>query len=134
MLEILVRDFGYSEIERRIETLESIARAIEGKFPGGKAEVEIKKQYDNMRAYMDKEPRGMDLLREAVRRAGTEPVEKIIRGGTDGARLSEMGIPTPNVFTGGANYHGKREWIVLSLMEKAARTALNLVELWAAER
>ncbi|MFW5768484.1 MAG: peptidase T [Spirochaetota bacterium] len=134
VLEILIRDFEYSQIERRIETLKSIAQAIEGMFPGGTAEVVIKKQYDNMRTYMDKEPRGMDLLREAVRRSGTEPIEKIIRGGTDGARLSEMGIPTPNVFTGGANYHGKREWIVLSLMEKAARTALNLVELWARER
>ena len=134
VLEILIRDFEYSQIERRIETLKNIAQAIEGMFPGGKAEVVIKKQYDNMRTYMDKEPRGMDILREAVRRSGTEPVEKIIRGGTDGARLSEMGIPTPNVFTGGANYHGKREWIVLSLMEKAARTALHLVELWARER
>lgn len=133
-LEILVRDFEYSEVERRIETLKSLGKAMEGKFPGGKVDVEIKKQYDNMRAYMDKEPRGMDLLKQAVRRAGTEPVEKIIRGGTDGARLSEMGIPTPNVFTGGANYHGKREWIVLSLMEKAARTVLHLVDLWAAER
>jgi tripeptide aminopeptidase len=134
VLEILVRDFEYSEIERRVEALKRLAEAIEGKFPGGKVDVEIKKQYDNMRAYMDKEPRGMGLLREAVRRAGTDPVEKIIRGGTDGARLSEMGIPTPNVFTGGANYHGKREWIVLSLMEKATRTALNLVDLWAKER
>jgi tripeptide aminopeptidase len=74
------------------------------------------------------------LLRDAAQAAGTEPFFKPIRGGTDGARLTEMGIPTPNVFTGGHNYHSRHEWAGLGEMVAAVETILELVKLWAREK
>ena len=130
-IHLLVRDFEYPEIERRSEALRKIAAAVEAAFPGSSVEVEVRKQYDNLRDHLDREPRGLEFLREAVRMAGMEPVEEEIRGGTDGARLSEMGIPTPNVFTGGANYHSVREWASLQVMRKAVTVLLNIIRLWA---
>lgn len=132
-IQILLRDFEQSEIDRRIETVKAIAAAVEAKYPGGRVEVEIVKQYENMREYLDGEPRGLEILRKAVEAAGSELNEKIIRGGTDGARLAEKGIPTPNVFTGGGNYHGVKEYIVLDVMVKAVQTVVGLIELWAEE-
>jgi tripeptide aminopeptidase len=93
--------------------------------------VEAKKLYSNMRGHMADDGRVLSLLRQAVREAGIEPREQIIRGGTDGARLSEMGVPTPNVFTGGHNFHSLFEWASLQAMGEACETALNLVRLWA---
>ena len=72
-----------------------------------------------------------DRLLEAVRRTGLDPRPRVIRGGTDGARLSEMGIPTPNIFTGVHNYHSRLEWAAVPAMVKAAETVLHLIELWA---
>lgn len=133
-IQILIRDFTYTEIERRIEALKAIAAALEAKYPGGKVDIEIVKQYENLKTYLDKEPRGLEILRKAVTEAGSEVNEKIIRGGTDGARLAEKGIPTPNVFTGGGNYHGVQEYAVLQVMGKAAGTVIHLVRLWAGEK
>jgi len=130
-IRLLLRDFEYPEIERRSVALRKIAAAVEADFPGSSVEVEIKKQYENMRDHLDREPRALEFLRGAVRLAGMDPVEKEIRGGTDGARLAEMGIPTPNVFTGGANYHSVREWASLQVMRKATETLLNIIRLWA---
>lgn len=130
-LVIFLRDFELSELERRIEALKTLALAVEAMFPGGKVSVNAQKQYLNMREHMDKIPKGMDFLLEAAKTAGVETKSEIIRGGTDGARLAEMGIPTPNVFTGGHNYHSKKEWAVLSTMEKSCKTAINLIKLWA---
>ena len=128
---MLLRDFEYPEIERRSVALRKIAAAVEADFPGSSVEVEIKKQYENMRDHLDRQPRALEFLRGAVRLAGMDPMEKEIRGGTDGARLAEMGIPTPNVFTGGANYHSVREWVSLQVMRKATETLLNIIRLWA---
>ena len=128
---IFLRDFQLPEIERRIKTLESFAAAVEAMYPGGKISVNPKKQYLNMREHMDKIPEGMDYLLRAAEKAGVATSSEIIRGGTDGARLSEMGIPTPNVYTGGHNFHSLKEWAVLSTMEKSCWTAINLVKLWA---
>lgn len=133
-IQILLRDFEYEKIERRIETLKALGAAVEARFPGGKVEIEITKQYENLRSYLDKEPRGLDILRKAVAEAGSEVKEKSIRGGTDGARLSEKGIPTPNVFTGGGNYHGVQEYVVLEVMTKAVQTIVNIVSLWSEEK
>ena len=130
-LEIYLRDFDYNEIERRTDALRKIATVVEAQFPGGKVTVETEKQYVNMRDFISKDPRGIEYLKEAIKTVGLTPVEKIIRGGTDGARLSEQGIPTPNVFTGGANYHGEREWIVVSLMVKTSETIIELAKRWA---
>ncbi len=130
-LLIYLRDFKLDELMRRLEALKKLAEAVEVMFPGGKVTVDGQKQYLNMREHMDKIPEGMDYLLKAAAAAGVETSFEIIRGGTDGARLAEMGIPTPNIYTGGHNYHSKKEWAVLSTMEKSCNTVINLVKLWA---
>ena len=129
-LSVYLRDFESDGMERRLKVLQQLADAVEAVFPGGKVKVEIKRLYTNMRDHIDKEPRIMEMLEEAIRRTGVEPERKIIRGGTDGSRLSEMGIPTPNVFTGGYNFHSRLEWASLNTMVEAAETAINLIRLW----
>ncbi len=133
-LVIYLRDFELTEIERRIETLKTIGSAIEAVFSGGKVEVTPVKQYLNMREHMDSLPQGMEFLEKACRMAGVEPRQKIIRGGTDGSRLSEMGIPTPNVFTGGHNYHSRFEWASLETMSNAVKTIIYTSMLWSSQK
>lgn len=133
-LVIYLRDFEREGIDRRIAALHRFADAVESSFPGGKAAVETKKMYANMREHTDTDPRVMKLLDDAVRAAGVEPLHTIIRGGTDGARLSEMGIPTPNVFNGGRNFHSVHEWASLDTMTEACETILHLVRLWSQEK
>lgn len=129
-LNVYLRDFESDGMERRLAVLQQLAEAVEAVFPGGKVEVESKRLYTNMRDYINREPRIMEMLEEAIRRTGVEPERRIIRGGTDGSRLSEMGIPTPNVFTGGYNFHSRLEWASLNTMVEAAETAINLIRLW----
>jgi tripeptide aminopeptidase len=130
-IEIYLRDFEADEIERRIETLRRIAKTVESMFPGGTVEVRTEKQYINMRdAYRDR-PEGIEFLEEAIRRTGIEPIRKIIRGGTDGARLAEKGVPTPNVFNGTHNMHSRLEWVAVPAMERAVGVIVNLARLWA---
>jgi tripeptide aminopeptidase len=88
------------------------------------------RQYRNMRDHMGSDTRVLDCLWEAARRAGVEPKWAPIRGGTDGSRLTEKGLPTPNIFTGGNNYHGKTEWLSVYAMEKSIDTVVNLVQVW----
>ncbi|HUZ16815.1 MAG TPA: tripeptide aminopeptidase PepT, partial [Spirochaetia bacterium] len=133
-LDVFIRDFEEAGITRRLETLRSIARAVETIYQPGKCELTETRQYLNMNTFVQKDPLVSDLLIEAVRLSGVEPVVKVIRGGTDGAHLSEKGIPTPNVFTGGHNYHSRLEWASRSTMERATETILSLISLWAAER
>jgi tripeptide aminopeptidase len=129
-LVVFLRDFEEEEIERRKKALHSFADAVESQFPGGRVTVNITPQYANMRHSFDKEPRVVGLLEEAVRRTGLEPVRRIIRGGTDGSRLSAMGIPTPNIFTGGHNYHSRSEWAALGVMVSACQVIIHLSTLW----
>jgi len=129
-LSVYLRDFESEGMERRLSVLEEIAAAVEAVFPGGKVQVESRKQYANMRDHIAKEPLIMELLEKAISETGLEPERRIIRGGTDGARLSEMGIPTPNVFTGGYNFHSRLEWASLDTMADSVRTAVNLILLW----
>ncbi|MBI9107635.1 MAG: peptidase T [Spirochaetales bacterium] len=130
-LELFLRDFDMDEINRRIEAVKVFAAAVEARFPGGKVNVIPVKQYLNMKEHMQKVPEGMDYLLKAAEKAGVKTKFEIIRGGTDGARLAEMGIPTPNIFTGGHNFHSCKEWAVLSTMEKSCMTIINIVKLWA---
>ena len=133
-LEMYLRDFESDILDGRISALRKAAEAVEAAFPGSEVKVSATKQYSNMRDYIEKDPRILNLLREAVRNAGMEPLEKPIRGGTDGARLSEMGIPAPNIFTGGQNFHSLSEWVSLDVMEKSTLTVLELVKLWSLEK
>jgi tripeptide aminopeptidase len=128
---IYLRDFSLEGMDRRIETLKALAAATKARFPGGSVELAFKKQYLNMREKLEARPEVMLALEKAAAAAGVETFSKPIRGGTDGSRLTEMGIPTPNVFTGGYNFHSVREWASLSEMVLAARTLLHLVRAWA---
>jgi tripeptide aminopeptidase len=131
VLEVYLRDFEPEGMERRAAALLAYAAAVEAAYPGGKVDVDVRKQYANMRDHISADPKIMELLEEAIRSAGVEPKRQIIRGGTDGSRLSEMGIPTPNIFTGGHNYHSRFEWAGLETMTEAAETLIHLVRLWA---
>lgn len=130
-LEVYLRDFTDEGMNRRIETVKSLAKAVEAQFPGGSVSVELKKQYLNMRRKLDEKPEVLERLVQACKDIGVPPVIKPIRGGTDGARLTEMGIPTPNIFTGGYNYHSRYEWASVADMVAATRVILRLIQLWA---
>lgn len=129
-VDLILRDFETAEVERRVEVVRRLAAAIEASAPPAKVTVHAEKQYLNMRDALSRHPEFLEMLGEAVRHAGLEPVYKAIRGGTDGARLTEMGVPTPNLFAGGFNFHGPYEWIAVGGMERAVETVLALIELW----
>ncbi|MEI6386037.1 MAG: peptidase T [Spirochaetota bacterium] len=130
-IEILVRDFSDEGMRRRLEVLDLLARAVEAQFPGGRVETQRKKQYLNMRKKLDESPEVLARILKAANLAGAEPFSRPIRGGTDGARLTEMGIPTPNVFAGMHNFHSRLEWASASEMVLAVDTLLELARLWA---
>jgi tripeptide aminopeptidase len=130
-IDIFLRDFDSDGMQRRIEAVKAFAAAVEAQFPLGKVELIIKKQYLNMKKKLDEQPEVLAKLEKAVRMSGAEPVIRPIRGGTDGSRLTEMGIPTPNVFTGGYNYHSRHEWASVGEMSLAVQTAINLISCWA---
>jgi tripeptide aminopeptidase len=131
-VELYLRDFSQAGMEARIEAVRAMAKAVEAQFPLGTATLAVSKQYLNMREKLDERPEVLERLMEAARRAGAEPFIKPIRGGTDGARLTEMGVPTPNVFTGGYNYHSRYEWASVAEMALAVETLIELVQLWKA--
>jgi tripeptide aminopeptidase len=133
-LEIYLRDFEEAEVQRRVAAVKAMVRAVEASFPRGKVEISVEKQYANLRSYLQGVPEVLTILEQAIREAGTEPEYRIIRGGTDGARLSELGVPTPNVFTGGHNYHSRQEWAAVPAMVRAVQTAVHLCRLWAEGR
>lgn len=130
-LEVFIRDFDRKEGDRRLEALHTFARAVEAQFPGGKIEISSKLQYCNMKEKINERPEVVEKLRRAFMNAGVEIREKPIRGGTDGSRLAQMGIPTPNIFTGGRNCHSRLEWLSVPEMAAACRLVVELVKLWS---
>jgi len=100
-------------------------------YPGAQLNFEVIESYRNMKYEIEKNPKVVEYALEAVRRSGIEPKKNIIRGGTDGARLSYKGLLTPNIFTGGHNFHSKLEWISVQDMQKAVDVIVNLVKIWA---
>ena len=129
-LNIKMRSFDPDDIQRRVKALSAFGSAVEAAFPGGKVIVETKKQYVNMKEKLDQNPQVMINVEKAFELAEVEPYKVAIRGGTDGSRLTEMGIPTPNIFTGGHNFHSRKEWIAVPSMIKATNIILNLVQIW----
>jgi tripeptide aminopeptidase len=127
----LLRDFNTPQLEIQATILREIAGQVEREYPGAKVTVAIRKQYRNMRDGIAKEPRAVKFAEEATRRAGLEPKFQIIRGGTDGAMLTEKGLPTPNLSTGEHNPHSPLEWTCLEEMEAAVRVVIELVQVWA---
>jgi len=130
-ITIIVRDFEMAGLKVLEDLLDGLARETEAAFPGLAIETEIKHSYKNMRYFLDADPRVMEFALAAVRDIGLDPVVEPIRGGTDGSRLSEMGLPTPNLFAGGRNIHSTHEWIPLDDMEKAVELVLALVARWS---
>jgi tripeptide aminopeptidase len=124
-VRMILRDFDEEKLERHAQLVRDTAERIGG------AEVEIRRQYRNMKESLAAVPHAVELAVEAIRRAGVEPRRSLIRGGTDGSRLSELGLPTPNIFTGGQQYHSQREWVCTADMGAAAETIVHLVQLWA---
>ncbi|MBR4267200.1 MAG: peptidase T [Bacteroidales bacterium] len=122
---VFLRDFNAEEMEYRKKLIEILANSTALSFHG-KAQVEHKFQYANMKGKMDENPRVVIRLINAYKKADVQPRIVPIRGGTDGSRLTEMGIPTPNIFTGGHNYHSRKEWCSLQQMSKAAEVLVNL--------
>ena len=129
-LRVLVRDFEEAGLERLEATLEGVVSVVKSSFPGLGIETTIMKQYRNMRPLLEDLPALTDYAMEAVRRAGGEPRLSYARGGTDGAMLTFKGLPCPNLFAGGHNFHSKREWISVQDMELAVRTIVELAILW----
>ena len=115
-------------MERRIAALDAFAKTVEAQFPGGQVIVKTHAQYYNMKAKIDEKPDALKKLIQASRNAGIECYLKPVRGGTDGSRLTELGIPTPNIFTGGRNFHSRTEWISVSEMCLACRVIIELIK------
>ncbi len=130
-IHCLLRDFDTPKLAEYAELLRDIGRQLEREYPEAKVEVAITEQYRNMRDGMGKEPRAVPFALEAVRRAGLEPKQKIIRGGTDGAQLTAKGLPTPNLSTGEHNLRSPLEWTCLEEMEAAVRVVVELCQVWA---
>lgn len=125
-LEVLVRDFEQDGLRRRMDALECFARAVEAQFPGGTVRVESGMGYRNMRESIEKNPAILKTLTEAVSAAGAVLRIKPVRGGTDGARLCEAGIPAPNIWTGGYLFHSCQEYAVLEEITSASRLIVEL--------
>ena len=102
-------------------------------YPGARLEVEIVEAYRNLKEYLKDHPHVIEAAQEAVRRAGLEPTMQVVRGGTDGSRLSERGLPTPNIFTGGENFHSRHEWVCAADMSAAVATIVHLAQVWTEE-
>jgi tripeptide aminopeptidase len=129
-VRLLVRDFQVAGLAEKEAFLEELARATVADWPGATLETRIDESYRNMRVVLDQHPEVVDNAREAIRRAGLTLRERPIRGGTDGSRLSFMGLPTPNLFAGEHNFHSRLEWVSAQDMEKAVETIVQLVQVW----
>jgi tripeptide aminopeptidase len=127
----IVRDFDDDKLHAHTELLRKTAQEIVAGYPGARLEIEVTPQYPNMRKYLDAFPRAAEAAQEAIEAEGIEVFHTPIRGGTDGSQLSAMGLPTPNLFTGGHDYHSPREWASLQEMAAAAATVVRLAEVWA---
>jgi tripeptide aminopeptidase len=130
-IHILLRDFETPKLTEYADMLKRIGKEIEAAHPKARVKVDTAYQYRNMREGMGKEPRAIPCALEATKRAGLTPVQKSIRGGTDGSRLTEMGLPTPNISTGEHNFHSPHEWTCLEEMETAVRVLVELIQVWA---
>ncbi len=130
-LTALLRDFTMEGLKAKEEMLEKIRQAVMATFPGLQIRLEIAEQYRNMKHELDKFPQVLGNAMTAARRIGLEPQLKSIRGGTDGANMTLRGVPTPNIFSGGGNYHSRLEYVSVNEMEQSALLAIELVKIWA---
>ena len=128
----IIRDHDRAKFESRKEMMEKVAAFINEKYGAGTATLVLKDQYYNMREQVEPHYKIIEIAMKAIADAGVEPKVQPIRGGTDGANLSFRGLPCPNIFAGGLNFHGKFEWVPLESMEKASQVILNILATFAA--
>jgi tripeptide aminopeptidase len=126
----IVRDFDDEQLEQHVELLRATAQSVMAAEPRATLEFDLRPQYRNMRRYLDAVPYVIAAAEAAIRAEGIEPLRQPIRGGTDGSLLSERGLPTANIFTGGHEYHSVREWASVQDMAAAAATIIRLAEVW----
>jgi tripeptide aminopeptidase len=129
-VKLLVRDFVTTGLAHKERWLEALAQEIVASVPGASAESRVEQSYRNMREVLDNHPLVVDCARAAIARAGLPVQERAIRGGTDGSRLSFMGLPTPNIFAGEQNFHSRLEWVSVQDMEKAVEVIVELAKVW----
>ena len=131
VVTLIARDHDDRKLEEHVAFVRSLVDDVARREPRAKLTVDVEFQYPNMRRAIDRHPRVVGAAVDAYRRVGVEPVFEPIRGGTDGSRLSEAGLPTPNLFTGGQDYHSLREWASVQDMAAAAAVIVELVSIWA---
>jgi tripeptide aminopeptidase len=129
-ISLIVRDFSDEGLAAKEAMLEAIVEEVMAGYPGSFYTFEVTQQYRNMKIVLDRHPEIVDHAVEAIRRAGMEPVRGSIRGGTDGSRLSFMGLPCPNIFAGGHAFHSPLEWVSRQDMERAVKTIVELARVW----
>ncbi len=130
-LVMIARDFDEEKLAEHEALLRRLAAEVAATDPRARVEVTVRRQYTNMKRVLDGHPELIAAAEEAIRRAGLEPRRTLIRGGTDGSRLTELGLPTPNLFDGGHEYHSEREWICVQDMGAATATIVHLAQIWA---
>ena len=129
-IEFIIRDFEDENLAKHEEKLKTITQDVLKNYPYSKAEFVITEQYRNMKKVIDQHPKVSVYALKAIERAGLKPIRRSIRGGTDGSRLSFMGLPCPNIFAGEHAFHGKEEWVSVQDMEAAVKTIVNLAVIW----
>lgn len=129
-VKLLIRDFTRPGLQEKEDFLEKLARETAAAWPGASVEIKVEESYRNMREVLDHHPDVVENAREAIRRTGLEIHERPIRGGTDGSKLSFMGLPTPNIFAGEQNFHSRLEWVSAQDMEKAVEVIVHLARIW----
>ncbi len=130
-LRVIVRDFDEGQLDSHLALLQATAEDTVASHPGATLQIELIRQYRNMREYIEQKPEIVAAAEQAMREEGVTPLREPIRGGTDGSRLSERGLPTPNIFDGGYEYHSVREWASLQDMAAATATVVRLAGVWS---
>ncbi|MDP4146262.1 MAG: peptidase T [Bacillota bacterium] len=130
-MQYIIRDFDKDKFQKKKDLLQNIVEFLNKKYGEGTVELQLKDQYFNMKEKVEPVKHIVDAAFKAMEAAGVKPKVQPIRGGTDGARLSYMGLPTPNIFAGGHNFHGRYEFIPVSSMEKAVQVILNIIEIYS---
>ena len=129
-VQFIVRDFSRDGLREIEDLLRQLAADVVSEEPRARVEVHITESYRNMAEILANRMETVGKAEEAIRRAGLEPRRELVRGGTDGSRLTFAGLPTPNLFAGGHNFHSKREWVSLQDMDRAVETIVQLAQVW----
>ena len=129
-IDFIIRDFDEAKLTDHANAIRKIADEVLKDYPASSYQLQVKPQYRNMKQVLDEHPQIVEYGMEAIKRAGLQAKLCSIRGGTDGSRLSYMGLPCPNIFAGEHAFHGKQEWVSVQDMQKAVETILHLCMIW----